>query len=196
MRQISQNSIFPTIKSKNAITGEISDAELLNMKGLIEALDKVAIVAVTDANGTILYANDQFVHISKYSREELIGKNHRVLKSGYHKPEFYQNLWSTISRGEVWRGDIKNRAKDGSFYWVDTSIAPVLGEYGAPARYVAVRFPITEQKRLDEAKSHFISVASHQMRTPLTAIRLYTEVLAAEETGKLNATQKEYIQDV
>ncbi|MDE1925008.1 MAG: response regulator [Patescibacteria group bacterium] len=119
-------------------------------EGLLEVLDKTAIVSKTDADGTIVFVNDKFVEVSKYSREELIGQNHRILKSGHHPAEFYRELWHAISSGHIWRGEIKNRAKDGSYYWVDTSIAPIMGENGAPERYVSVRFVITDKKKAEE----------------------------------------------
>jgi len=119
---------------------------LEDYKAFFDVLGQEAIISATDAKGNIIYANDKFIEISKYSSDELIGQNHRILKSGHHTPEFYQDLWKTISSGHVWRGEIKNRAKDGTFYWVDTSIAPVLGPDGRPKKYVSVRFLMSELK--------------------------------------------------
>lgn len=118
------------------------------LKAFRDAVDEAGIVAITDVKGTILEANDNFCKISGYSREELIGSDHRILRSGYHPPEFFRDMYRQIGRGKTWRGEICNRAKDGNFYWVDTTIVPMFNEQGKIKGYLALRIDISEQRRL------------------------------------------------
>ncbi|MDP1546508.1 MAG: GAF domain-containing protein [Anaerolineales bacterium] len=121
------------------------------LAGFQSAVNEAAIVAITDVGGRIEHVNDKFIEISKYSRDELIGQDHRILNSGHHSKEFIRDLWVTIANGKVWRNEIFNKAKDGSHYWVDTTIAPILNEQGKPVKYVAVRFDITHRKQAEKA---------------------------------------------
>ncbi|CAG7636672.1 Sensor histidine kinase RcsC [Paenibacillus solanacearum] len=178
-----------------------------NLRDIENALDASSIVAITDDKGVITYVNEKFCEISKYDREELIGKTHRIINSGYHPKSFFKTMWETIKQGNVWRGEVKNRAKDGSEYWMNTTIVPFLDNRSIPHQFISIRSDITDRvkaeaalaertkqlaKAHDEAikanliKSQFLANMSHELRTPLNAIIGYSEMLLeeAEELGE------------
>jgi len=192
------------------IAKEISDYK--------NTLDEFAIVSITDQEGIITYVNDNFCKISKYNREELIGQDHRIVNSSYHSKDFMRKVWTTITKGGIWKGEIKNKAKDGTMYWENTTIVPFLDEQGKPNKYVAVSTDITGQKRITEelteakmvaelatlnaeeakgiaeralqSKQQFLSNMSHEIRTPLNAILGFTKVLMKTN---LAPKKKEYL---
>jgi len=114
------------------------------------AMDQHAIITVTDSDGIITYANQKFCDISQYKPTELIGQNHRILKSGHHPDSYYKNIWETITQGKVWHGQTQNKAKDGSCYWVETTIVPFMDDKGKPYQYVAIRTDITKIKQVED----------------------------------------------
>jgi PAS domain S-box-containing protein len=132
-----------TLHKENELELQKSIKELEALKF---ALDAHSLVAITDVEGIIIYANEQFCKVSQYTQEELLGQDHRIIKSGYHSKEFFRDLWKTIGQGKLWKGEMKNKAKDGSFYWVDTLIVPVLNSEGKPHQYISIRTDITQRK--------------------------------------------------
>jgi PAS domain S-box-containing protein len=155
------------------------------------ALDHAAIVATTDVSGRITYVNDKFVEISGYSREELIGQDHRIINSGHHPKEFIRDLWRTIANGQVWHGELRNRAKGGHYYWVDTTIVPFLDTRGKPYQYIAIRADITARKAAEERLAQqaalarmgqMAAVVAHEVRNPLAGIKGAVQVLMSRRS--------------
>lgn len=177
--------------------------------GLVRhALDKSAIVAITDRAGKIIHVNDKFCEISKYSREELLGQNHRIINSGYHGKEFFQAMWKTITSGQIWEGEVRNRAKDGSIYWVNTTIVPFADEAGTPYQFVSIRYEITQRKQAEEQLrvyaekletsnrelQDFASVAAHDLQEPLRKIQAFGDRLQTRFAASLPDEARDYLE--
>jgi PAS domain S-box-containing protein len=178
------------------------------LKDIKSALDESAIVAITDRYGRINYVNDKFCEISKYSREELIGQDHRIINSGYHPKEFIKDLWTTLKSGKTWHGELRNRAKDNSLYWENATIVPLMGESKKPEQFIAIRYEITERKRIEHEitarklieeeleitrdaalesvrlKSEFLANMSHEIRTPMNGVIGMTGLLQETELSR------------
>jgi PAS domain S-box-containing protein len=205
---LSMPAAMPLLKMKTMIEAnrklQAAQRELDNIRA---ALDQAAIVAITDNHGDIIHVNDKFCQISKYPREELLGKNHRMINSGYHTKSFFINMWKTISSGKTWEGEVRNRAKDGSYYWVNTTIVPFLDEAGKPYQYVSIRYEITQRKLAEEhlkvyatqlessnrELQDFASIAAHDLQEPLRKIQAFADRLQTKHRASLADEAIDYL---
>ena len=176
---VSHEDITPRWRLKQQRAGLPN--ELLNF---MAALDAHAIVTLTDGQGRITHVNEKVCAVSKWERADGIGRTHRIINSGHHSKAYIRELWSTIRAGHIWRGELKNLAKDGNHYWVDTTTVPLMGADGKPYQYTAIRAEITQKKLLEERNAEvpdellaanrkvreFVDVVSHDLKAPLRGI--------------------------
>lgn len=188
-------------------TEGLSSQDFLHLKS---AIDEAAIVAITDKSGKITYVNKKFCAISKYSESELLGNTHRIINSHFHPKEFFIDMWKTISQGKTWEGEIRNRAKDGSLYWVNTTIVPFMDADGKPEQYVAVRYEITERKLAEEQLKiyskkleisnqelqDFASVAAHDLQEPLRKIQTFSDRVKLKAKDSISPEAYDYLDRV
>jgi len=192
---------------------------------MLKALDRSTMVTITDADGTLLYVNKLFCDVTKYSKEELVGKKpNELLNSNFHDQAFYDDIWNTLKSGDAWKGDIKNKAKDGSFFWTLTTIMPFLDENNKPYKFIAIRRDITEKVEADQRlkvtlaenvmqkdkiqdqyvklqdlqkeKEEFVAMITHDLKQPLVPISGNAEMLANPKMGELNEMQIDCVHSI
>jgi len=180
-----QEALRELLEKIQAQKGEM-EISALEIEQQLHSLNQASILSIADANGNIIYANDNFCKISKYSREELIGNNHRMLKSGKQPDGLFIGMWKSISGGRTWKGEIVNKAKDGTFYWVDTTITPFKGVDGKIEKYVAIRFDITNTKNQMEE----LAKQGEELQTQQEELKQMNEELE-EQAQNLKQQQEE-----
>jgi len=176
MRKMHEHALLQSSQEAKHALAQLSEQKY--------ALDQHSIVVITDLDGNITYINQRFIDISGYSREELIGHNHRILNSGHHDKEFWRSMYQTITKGQVWHDEICNRSKRGDLYWVDTTIVMIKDADDKPQSFIAIRTDITQRKLQEKAliqskkeaedafaaKGEFLASMSHEIRTPMNGV--------------------------
>ena len=210
--QIAQGRLDDSLPvSSNDEIGELTqsfNAMMVELRFQKNALDQHAIVSTTDADGVIIYANQKFLNISEYTKQEILGKKHSVIKSDRHPREFFTQMWDTIKAGKVWQGEICNRSSTGKLYWVYSTIVPFVNEKGVCERYISIRTDISASKQIAldlqlakeaaesgyRAKSDFLANMSHEIRTPMNAIIGFSDLAMSEGCGSQEL--QEYLEKI
>ncbi|MCK9272180.1 ATP-binding protein [Candidatus Gracilibacteria bacterium] len=202
------NSIFDDISILLSKNYNDTIIKLLNEHKL--AIDHSNIISKTDINGNIVYVNDEFCRLSGYTSDELIGKSHNIIRHPDTPKETFKELWDTIQSKNVWKGNIKNKKKNGDAYWVKSTIVPILDENNNILEYIAIRTDITELelaredlkesfeklKELDTKKDEFLNIASHELRTPMTSVKGYISMILDGDAGEINDEVRQYLSQV
>lgn len=164
------------MKNKFDLSG-LSKKALLQLLGTYQqAIDLNIICSITDLEGNIIYVNRKFCEVSKFSEKELLGQNHRIVNSDFHSKGFFENMWYTIGKGDVWQGEVKSKAKDGTYFWLHSVIIPILDDHKNIIQFFSLRFPIDEKKNAEDERVEFIKaleemlfMTSHNVRKPISS---------------------------
>lgn len=161
------------------------------LESMDDAINTYLLFSISNTKGEIIYVNSKFCEISKYTKEELIGENHRILNSNFHSKEFFNELWKSVATGKVWNAEVKNKAKDGTFFWVDTTAFPIHDKNGKTIKYFCLRMPIDDKKKYELSREEYTKgleemmfITSHKVRQPITQILGISNMLCSSRLSQ------------